>query len=147
MAFQGDAGVIRWRLHLKASPARVYEMLATEEGRATFWAEAAIARDGAIDFVFPNGLTWHGNVLQADRPRRYAVEYFGGSVSTFVLEEDGAGGTDLTLTDAGVPAPDRVEVIAGWVSVLLALKAAVDFGVDLRNHDSTRTWDQGFVEN
>ena len=51
------------------------------------------------------------------------------------------------LTDAGVPAADRVEVTAGWVSVLMALKAAVDFSVDLRNHDPLRTWDQGFVEN
>jgi hypothetical protein len=46
-----------------------------------------------------------------------------------------------------VPAEDRAEVVAGWVSGLLALKAAVDFGVDLRNHDPQRTWDAGFAEN
>lgn len=28
----------------------------------------------------------------------------------------------------------------------MALKAAADFGVDLRNHDPTRTWDQGYVD-
>ncbi len=39
----------------------------------------------------------------------------------------------------GVPEEDRTEVIAGWVSVLMALKAAVDFSVDLRNHDPVRT--------
>jgi predicted nucleic acid-binding Zn ribbon protein len=33
------------------------------------------------------------------------------------------------------------------VSVLMALKAAVDFSVDLRNHDPDRTWDHGYVEN
>jgi hypothetical protein len=33
----------------------------------------------------------------------------------------------------------QVEVIAGWASVLLALKAAVDFGADLRNHDPQRS--------
>lgn len=38
-------------------------------------------------------------------------------------------------------------MIAGWVSVLLALKAAVDFSVDLRNHDPGRTWDQGYADN
>jgi hypothetical protein len=29
----------------------------------------------------------------------------------------------------------------------MALKAAADFGVDLRNHDRQRTWEQGYVEN
>jgi len=38
-------------------------------------------------------------------------------------------------------------VLAGWVSVLMALKAAVDHGVDLRNHDPQRTWDQGYADN
>ncbi|MGH9769506.1 MAG: hypothetical protein ACREAB_18940 [Blastocatellia bacterium] len=51
------------------------------------------------------------------------------------------------MTDEGAKASDRIEVIAGWVSVLMALKAAVDFGIDLRNHDPQRTWDEGFVEN
>ena len=41
----------------------------------------------------------------------------------------------------------RSEVTAGWVSVLLAMKAAVDYGVDLRNHDETRTWSSGFADN
>ena len=30
----------------------------------------------------------------------------------------------------------------GWVSVLLELKAAADYNVDVRNHDVTRTWDR-----
>ena len=47
----------------------------------------------------------------------------------------------------GVPEADRMEVMAGWVSVLLALKAAADFGVDLRNHDARRTGEQGYAEN
>ena len=64
-----------------------------------------------------------------------------------MLEDDGAGGTDLTLTDEGVPEADHAEVLAGWVSVLMALKAAVDFGVDLRNHDPARSWDQGYADN
>jgi len=80
-------------------------------------------------------------------PRKFGVEYFGGSRATFTLDDDGVGGTDLTLTDEGVPPEDRCEVIAGWVSVLLALKAAVDFSVDLRNHGPARTWEQGFADN
>lgn len=31
-------------------------------------------------------------------------------------------------------------------SPLLALKAYVDFGIDLRNRDPARTWDDGFVD-
>jgi len=29
----------------------------------------------------------------------------------------------------------------------MALKASVDFGVDQRNHDPKRTWDEGYLEN
>ncbi|HEX6386857.1 MAG TPA: SRPBCC domain-containing protein, partial [Anaerolineae bacterium] len=97
--------------------------------------------------VFPDGQRWSGRILEQQPPRRFVVEYFGGSMTTFELADDGAGGTDLTLSDAGVPAADRAEVTAGWVSVLLALKAAVDFGVDLRNHDPRRTWDTGYADN
>ena len=64
-----------------------------------------------------------------------------------VLADDRRGGTDLTLTETGVPAKWREENRAGWVSVLMALKAAIDFDVDVRSHDPQRTWDQGFVEN
>jgi hypothetical protein len=86
-------------------------------------------------------------VLERDPPRRFSVEYFGGSYLTFDLRDDGAGGTDLILTEAGVSPGDWPENNAGWVSVLLALKATVDFGVDLRNHDPGRNWDQGYVDN
>ena len=147
MSFQDDPNSIRWRLHLRSGVNRVYQALSTDAGRASFWAESAVERQSVIHFVFPNQATWDGLVLQADPPRRYVVQYYGDSVSSFELEADGQGGTDLTLTDTGVPAADRQEVIAGWVSVLMALKAAVDFSVDLRNHDKERDWDHGYVEN
>jgi uncharacterized protein YndB with AHSA1/START domain len=147
MSFQADPTVIAWRLHLASPPEAVYSMLATDAGRARFWAEAAVAEAGVIAFSFPNGATWRGAILEDAPPHRFAVRYYGGSVATFDLSSDGAGGTDLRLTDAGVPVEDRMEVIAGWVSVLLALKAAIDFGVDLRNHDPHRTWDHGYADN
>lgn len=147
MAFLPDPGAIRWRLHLRSSPAVVYRLLATDEGRAHFWAEEAVESGGEIVWRFPNGLTARTRVLEAVPPRRFAVEYLGGSVATFELADDGAGGTDLTLTDAGVAEADRIETTAGWVSVLLALKAAADFAVDLRSHDPRRTWDQGYADN
>jgi uncharacterized protein YndB with AHSA1/START domain len=144
---QGDPTGIVWRLHLRSSVERVFEALSTDAGRAGFWAESAAEQEGVVHFVFPNGISWEGRILESVPPHRYAVQYYGGSVATFVLEADERGGTDLTLTDQGVPPEDRAEVTAGWVSVLMALKAAVDFGVDLRTHDPLRTWDQGYVEN
>lgn len=92
-------------------------------------------------------MTWSARVVAEEPPRRFGIEYLGGTRTTFVLEPDGAGGTDLTLTDEHVAPEHREDVFAGWVSVLLALKAAVEHGIDLRNHDADRTWDQGFVDN
>lgn len=147
MSFQDDPNLIRWRLYLKSPITRVFQVLATDDGRASFWAESAMENNGVIHFVFPNQMTWDGLILESIPPQKYSVRYYGNSMMTFTLEEDGEGGTILTLTDTGVPIQDRTEVIAGWVSVLMNLKAVVEFGVDLRNHDVTRQWDNGFVEN
>jgi uncharacterized protein YndB with AHSA1/START domain len=147
MTFQNEQDVIRWKLHLKSPPAAVYRQLSTDEGRAAFWAESAIEQDGVIHFVFPNKAEWQGGILEQVPQRRFVVEYYGGSTSSFELASDGRDGTDLTLIDRGVPAEDWPEVAAGWVSVLMALKASVDFNVDLRNHDSQRSWDNGYAEN
>ncbi len=135
------------KAHLSSPKLKVYQMLATDEGRSRFWAESAIETDGAINFEFPNGQNWNGKVIEKNPPHRFAVEYLGKSLTTFELADDGRGGTILTLTDEKVSAEQGVETKAGWVSVLLALKAAADFGIDLRNHDSQRTWDEGFVDN
>lgn len=145
--FQENSNVIQWKVHLHSPRARVYEYLNTDEGRAKFWAESAIENDGAIEFVFPNGWTWRGKILERVLNEKFAVNYFGNSITTFELRDDGSGGTDVFLSDAHVPPDDRVEVIAGWVSVLMQMKAALDFEIDLRTHDKTRTWDEGFVEN
>lgn len=145
MTFQPDDGVIRWRLHLSSPPERVYDALATDEGRASFWAESAREVDGAVHFEFINGESYVGRVLESSRPRRWSVDYFDSTV-TFRLESDGDGGTDLELTDVGIAAEHVGEVTAGWLNVLLPMKAAVDFGVDLHNHDPSRSWDQGYVD-
>ncbi len=139
--FQSNPDVIEWRIHFQSPPERVYEFLTTDAGRAQFWAESA------VDFVFPNGWTWRGPILEQVPNEKYVVEYFRHSVTTFELQDDGKGGTDLRLTDANVPPDDHTEVIAGWVSVLMQFKAAVDYDIDLRNHDPRRTWDEGFAEN
>ena len=134
--------MIRWRLHLASPPEAVHALLATDEGRSRFWAESAVAREGAIAFRFPDGSSDDGRILANDPPALFEVEYFG-SPARFELAPDSAGGTDLTLTHGD----DHPDTRPGWVSVLMALKAAVDFGVDLRNHDPSRSWDQGFVDN
>ena len=56
-------------------------------------------KDGAIHFVFPGRQTWQRKILTADPPRLFRLVYYGGSLTIFWLEEDGAGGTDLNLTD------------------------------------------------
>jgi uncharacterized protein YndB with AHSA1/START domain len=140
-------GKIRWRVHFSSSPAEVFRHLSTDVGRALFWAESAKEEDGYIIFHFPNGMSWRGRILENDQPHRFQLIYYGGSTTTFDLADDGTGGTDLLLTDGGVSVEDQNAVFAGLVSVLLALKAQVDFGVDLRNHDPVRTWDQWYADN
>lgn len=145
MTLHADPERIIWRLHLKSPPEVVFAAIDSEEGRVRFWAESAVETEGTIRFEFINGVSWTGRVLRRERPQRWAVEYFG-SEAEFKLSEDGAGGTDLTLVDRGVAATDRLEVTAGWLNVLLPLKAYVDFGIDLRNHDPSRTWNEGYVD-
>lgn len=146
--FQGDPDTaIRWRMHFRSGPADVFQALATPEGRSRFWAESAHEQDGVIRFVVPGGLENRGRIVEAVTERCFAVEYFGWIVR-FDLNPDSSGvGTDLEMTCRNVPAAERMEAIAGWVSVLMAMKAAVDHGVDLRNHDPERTWWQGYADN
>ena len=122
-------------------------MLSSDEGRARFWAESAVEHGGVIHFQFPDGSTHRGRVLRAEAPGVYSLVYYGDTECTFTLSSDGEAGTVLELTDRGVPAADLTEVTAGWVSVLMALKAAVDHDVDLRNHHQQRTWADGFADN
>jgi uncharacterized protein YndB with AHSA1/START domain len=138
-------GPIRWRMHIRVPRARVWDALTTDAGRAAFWAESAVERDGAIDFVFANGFRCRGRVLERAAPARFALEYFDG-VASFDLAASGAEATDLLLTHVGVERAHWHEVHAGWLNVLFPLKAWLAFGVDLRNHDAARTWDDGYAD-
>lgn len=137
---------IVWRLSLRAAPEVVFDLLATDEGRGSFWAEGAEQEGDRIRFRFPNGETLESRVLESTRPTRFSLTYFGGSTVTFELRTAGSG-TDLCMREENVPAGEREENRAGWVSVLLTLKARADHGVDLRNHDPERTWSEGYVDN
>jgi len=138
-------GPIRWRLHLPVSPARVYETLDSDEGRAAFWAQSATERDGEIRFTFNGGFSCTGRILERAAPRVFALEYLGG-IARFDLTPDGKGGTDLELTHTGVSAEEWQEVHAGWLNVLFPLKAWVVHGIDLRNHDPAREWSRGYAD-
>ena len=146
MSFQKDLGVIRWRLHFASPPSKVFDALSTDGGRARFWAESAPEVGGSITFHFLDYPPYTGRVLQREPPSVFAVDYFG-ATTTFTLVGDGAGGTDLELVATNVDEAMRAEVTAGWVSVLMAMKAAVDHGIDLRNHDLARTWQRGYADN
>jgi hypothetical protein len=139
-------GRITWRIHLVSSPESVYELLNTDWGRASFWAESAREHNGAITFQFPNGTTCTGTILRQSSPSYFVIDYFGSQVE-FHLASDGSDGTVLSLVDHGSTEVDRQETYAGWVSVLMALKATADFGIDLRNHDPSRSWDEVFADN
>jgi uncharacterized protein YndB with AHSA1/START domain len=132
-------------MHLAAPPARVYAALDSAEGRAAFWAESAVERDGVVEFQFINGYEHAGRVLERRPPHAWTVEYFGGA-ARFELADDGDGGTDLLLTHTGLGREEWNEVHAGWLNVLFPLKAWLVHGVDLRNHDAARSWDQGYAD-
>jgi uncharacterized protein YndB with AHSA1/START domain len=140
-----DPGTVRWKVHFTSAPSEVYRALSTPLGRSRFWALSAKEADGVIQFIEPSGRTGESPIEEAVKDQLYVVRYFGRLVA-FELAPDGAGtGTDLTLTAGGNSEPDQT-TSAGWVSLLLRLKASVDFGVDLRNHDADKTWWHGYAE-
>lgn len=144
---QGDepGGPIRWRMHLPVSPERVYAALDSDNGRAAFWAESAIEREGAIDFRFISGYECTSRILERHPHSVWAIDYMGGE-ARFELTEDGVGGTDLLLTHYGMTAEEWNEVHAGWLNVLFPLKSWVVYGIDIRNHDPARSWEQGYAD-
>jgi hypothetical protein len=137
---------ITWKIKCKRSPSEIYTLLTTNRGRKLFWAESAKESEGIISFKFPNGMTYNSRVLQKIKNKTFELEYFH-SIVKFVLEELPGGGTILTLINFKVKPEDYMEMYAGWISVLLSLKAMADFGIDLRNHQSEYSWEEKFVDN
>lgn len=134
-----------WRISFGTPAEKVYHALASGEGRAAFWAEKAVETDGVIDFHFPNGERYEAEILEQTPLQRFSLRYFG-AVTTFDITEDGTGSV-MTLSVSEAPEDDWLESYAGWISVLMNMKAVLDFGADLRNHDARKSWDQGFVDN
>ena len=132
-------------MHLPATPGQVFTALDSDEGRAAFWAEAAVEVEGVIQFRFVGGVETGSRILERRPPHLFVIDYMGGP-ARFELSEDGSGGTDLLLTHEGVSPEEWNEVHAGWLNVLFPLKAWVTHGVDLRNHDPERSWDRGYAD-
>ena len=138
---------IEWRVHLTSSPAQVFEAWATDAGRERFWAERSQPTGDGFRLNFVGGEALDVAVAESEPGARFGFRYFGGSTVTVELAPDGSGGCELRLREQGVPDAEHVENYAGWVSVLLCLKAALDFNVDLRGHDPKRSWARRYVEN
>jgi hypothetical protein len=138
---------IHWRLHLISAPARVYQLLSTDVGRASFWPESSVEQADSMTLTFLGEQAITCKILARTPPARFSFHYWGETTVVFELTDDGTGGTDLVLRETGFPT-DRhwEENNTGWVSVLMNLKAVADFGVDLRNHDPQRTWKHGYCE-
>jgi hypothetical protein len=49
-------------MHLPVAPGDVYDALDSSEGRAAFWAESAVERDGLVEFEFINGQRSTGRI-------------------------------------------------------------------------------------
>ncbi len=138
-------GKIIWRTRFKSSPHKVFQMLTTDEGRASFWAESAIEKEGFIQFAFPNGQLYKSRIYQQEKDILFSIDYFDSTVEFHI--EDKTPYTILTLKNHGINPKELEEVNAGWVSVLMSLKCACEYQVDIRNHSKDHTWNEGFVEN
>jgi hypothetical protein len=135
---------IVWRLRLAAAPSRVRAAWLDPREHERFWCEQSEAIPGGYRLQFIDGTVTDCAVSGETSPTRFAFSYFGSQVEVS-LDARGAG-TDLTLTASGVPPEEWCEVSAGWLNVLLPLKAWLDFGIDLRNHDPRRTWRERYVD-
>ena len=137
-----------WRLHLRSSPERVYALWATDAGRASFWAETSGEAGDAVTLTFvgePRPITCA--VLERIPARRFSFGYWEGTRVEVDLREDGAGGTEVSVRETGFSTrAHRDENLAGWVSVLMNLKAVADYGIDLLTHEAGRSWQAGYCE-
>lgn len=137
---------INWKIHCKSDINSIFNLLNTDEGRSKFWAESAKKEGNSIHFIFPNGQEYVSAIKEIKEPNLFSIDYFKSDVS-FKLSEAFEGGTDLELINSGVDANEFTEVKAGWISVLLSMKAAIDYNVDLRNHNPHKNWDSLYVDN
>jgi hypothetical protein len=137
---------IEWKIYSVSPIEKIFHLLNSNEGRKNFWAESAEEINGYIHFSFPNGQTYTSKIVKRIPNTEFTIIYFD-TLVIFQLSDDKDTGTNITVINENVPSSDYEETSAGWVSVLLALKAFADFGIDIRNHSKEKNWDTGFVDN
>ncbi len=135
-----------WQLQLAAPCQEVYRLLSTDAGRESFWVESSVQQGDQLLFSYPGGEQLAARILAQEPGRVFVLTHFEGSRLSFTLGERD-GGTHLRLEETGLTAENEVENRAGWVSVLMALKARADHGIDLRNHHPERHWSAGYPDN
>jgi len=133
-----------WKINLSSSPQKVFSFWTTDEGREEFWAEKSIKDDNFFNIMFFDGSTTEVLVISEKMPKIELI--FLRTILTITLNDDGNGGTDLLLNNKNIPAEDYESLSNKWISTLLNLKAVCDFGVDLRNKDNTKNYDNGYID-
>lgn len=123
MSFNPDPNLIRWRIHLTAAPALVCQALATPAGRKRLAAQQPADRQlPALPAIRITEETTRADGLHY----LLGIDYGHGNSAICEISAASEGGSTLTLSNIDVPAAQRPEVIASWITLLLALKAAVD---------------------
>jgi uncharacterized protein YndB with AHSA1/START domain len=135
---------ILWRLRLSSAPERVFSAWLTPADHVRFWSERSEPDAKGFRLHFIDGTVALCEVVESVTPSHIRMQYFDARVDITLDRLD--DGTDLTLTAHDGPSADWQDVYAGWLNVLLPFKAWVDFGVDIRNHDPSRTWRQRYVD-
>jgi uncharacterized protein YndB with AHSA1/START domain len=148
---QVDFQHINMSVKLATSRDRVWQALTTPSGITSWWSERAEIEPsdgGLLRLLFPNRRMLDSKVIMCRPPHFLSFVYFGGTRASFEVTSHPAGGSVVTVSDSGFSSQeDYAETLAHWASVLLALKAFLDFGVDLRNHTSAFNWEKGYVDN
>jgi uncharacterized protein YndB with AHSA1/START domain len=136
---------IVWRLRLAAAPDRVFAAWLSAGDHERFWCERSeMMPDGNFRQHFIDGTVATCAIEEWKAPDYIRMRYFDSQVEIHLARR--GDGTDLTLIALGVERHHWNDVHAGWLNVLLPLKAWIDFDVDLRNHDPFRTWAQRYVD-
>lgn len=146
MAYQEKKNTIEWKVHFASPIEKVYEYLITDNGRSKYWAEETKEEDGFVEFSILNYPKYKSRIIEKKPPVLFRLEYFGTDV-TFELTETENNETDLYLRALTPNENIKNEMAAGWISVLMAMKGAVDFGIDLRNHHPERVRENGYLDN
>lgn len=144
MSAAGNDPIV-WKVRLATPPVRVFIALSTARGLSQWLAPTCHLDGETFTLEHPGGERLEARIVGSVAPKRFVLDYLGGT-ATFELVPTEVDGTELTLSHEGFPENERADNQAGWVSALLALKAALDHGVDLRNHAPGKGWAQGYCD-